>query len=107
MILEIADIRVTAGREADFEKAVLVGLSTVFPRAKGFRGHEVRRSIESPERYVLLLAWDTLEDHTVGFRGSPLFVEWRGLVSEFFAQAPFVEHFNVVGGSDLMVHTSH
>jgi heme-degrading monooxygenase HmoA len=60
----------------------------------------VRHSIESPERYVLLLAWDTLEDHTVAFRASPLFHEWRGLVSEFFAQAPSVEHFEFVGGTD-------
>ena len=100
MILEIADIRITSGRQAEFEKAVQVGLTTVFPKAKGFRGHQVRHSIETPERYVLLLAWDTLEDHTVTFRGSPLFGEWRGIVSEFFAQAPFVEHFELVGGSE-------
>jgi heme-degrading monooxygenase HmoA len=99
MILEIADIRVTAGRQAEFEKAARLGLDTVFPRARGFRGHQVRHSIESPERYVLLLAWDTLEDHTVAFRGSPLFHEWRGLVSAFFAQAPYVEHFELTGGT--------
>jgi heme-degrading monooxygenase HmoA len=97
MVLEIADIRITPGRQAEFEKAVQAGLGTVFPKAKGFRGHQVRHSIESPERYVLLLSWDTLEDHTVAFRGSPLFQEWRALVSEFFAQPPFVEHFNLVG----------
>jgi heme-degrading monooxygenase HmoA len=97
MILEVADIRVIPGRQAEFELAVERGLSGVFPKAKGFRGHQTRRSIESPERYVLLLSWDTLEDHTVGFRGSPLFQEWRSLVSEFFAQPPFVEHFQLVG----------
>jgi heme-degrading monooxygenase HmoA len=96
MILEIADIRIQPGLQAAFEKAAQHGLSTVFPKAKGFRGHEVRHSIESPERYVLLLQWDTLEDHTVGFRGSPLYSEWRGLVAEFFAQPPFVEHFVLV-----------
>jgi heme-degrading monooxygenase HmoA len=103
MILEIADIRIAPGRQAEFEKVVQFGLSTVFPRAQGFRGHQVRHSIESPDRYVLLLAWDTLEDHTVGFRGSPLFNEWRGLVSEFFDQPPFVEHFTLTGGSDAML----
>jgi heme-degrading monooxygenase HmoA len=100
MILEIADIRITPGRQTEFEKAVQVGLTTVFPQAKGFRGHQVRHSIETPERYVLLLGWDTLEDHTVAFRGSPLFSEWRGIVSEFFAQAPSVEHFELVGSAD-------
>ena len=96
MILEIADIRIQPGKQAAFEKAAQQGLTTVFPKAKGFRGHEVRHSIESPERYVLLLRWEKLEDHTVEFRGSPLYAEWRGLVSEFFAQPPFVEHFAVV-----------
>jgi heme-degrading monooxygenase HmoA len=96
MILEIADIRIQPGQQSAFEKAAQQGLDTVFPKAKSFLGHEVRHSIESPERYVLLLRWDTLEDHTVGFRGSPLYGEWRGLVSEFFAQPPFVEHFALV-----------
>ena len=96
MILEIADIRIQPGQQAAFEKAALQGMNTVFSKAKGFRGHEVRHSIESPERYVLLLQWETLEDHTVGFRGSPLYGEWRGLVSGFFAQPPFVEHFALV-----------
>jgi heme-degrading monooxygenase HmoA len=96
MILEVADIRIHPGQGAEFESAAELGLSTVFPKAKGFRGHEVRRSIESPERYVLLLRWETLEDHTVAFRGSSLFGEWRAIVSGYFAQPPFVEHFAFV-----------
>lgn len=96
MILEIADIRIKPGQQAAFEKAVHIGMATIFPKAKGFRGHQIRHSIESPERYVLLLEWDTLEDHTVGFRGSPAFAEWRRLVSEYFAEPPFVEHFELV-----------
>lgn len=99
MILEVADIRIAPGRQAEFEQAAERGLSTVFPRAKGFRGHQIRHSIESPERYVLLLTWDSMEDHTVAFRGSPLFDEWRGMVAAFFAQPPFVEHFRLVSGS--------
>lgn len=75
MILEVADIRITPGRQAEFEQAVERGLSTVFSKAEGFRACQTRHSIESPDRYVLLLSWDTLEDHTVGFRGSPLFNE--------------------------------
>lgn len=96
MILEIADFRIRPGQQAAFEQAVHQGLRTVFPRAAGFRGYELRHGIESPERYVLLLRWDTLEDHTVGFRGSPLYGEWRGLISEFFTQPPLVEHFELV-----------
>jgi len=99
MILEVADIRIQPGTSAEFEKAVQLGLTTVFPKARGFVGYEVRRSIESPERYVLLLQWETLEDHTVSFRGSPLFSEWRGYVTSFFAQPPQVEHFALIGSS--------
>jgi len=101
MILEIADIRIHPGRGLDFERAAELGLSTVFPKAKGFLGYEVRRSIESPERFVLLLRWESMEDHTVAFRGSPLFAEWRGIVSGFFAQPPFVEHFALASEGDV------
>ena len=69
MILEVADIRITAGRQAEFEQAVHHGIQTVIARAEGFRGYEVRHSLETPERYLLLLQWDSLEAHTVGFRG--------------------------------------
>jgi heme-degrading monooxygenase HmoA len=103
MILEVADIRIHPGRQAEFETAAELGLSTVFPKARGFLGHQVRHSVESPERYVLLLAWSTLEDHTVAFRGSPLFNEWRNLVAGFFAQAPYVEHFEFASGTDTFM----
>jgi heme-degrading monooxygenase HmoA len=96
MILEIADIRINPERAEAFEASVSLALETVFPKAKGFRGSEFKRGIESPNRYMLLLQWDTLENHTVDFRGSPLFGEWRALVGEFFAAPPSVEHFEVV-----------
>ena len=99
MILEIADIHIKTGQQPDFEKAVGLALNTIFVKAKGFRGHQFRHSIESAERYVLLLSWETLEDHTVAFRGSALFSEWRSLVSEYFAKPPYVEHFELVGAS--------
>ena len=101
MILEIADIHIKTGQQADFEKAVGLALDTIFAKAKGFRGHQFRHAIESPERYVLLLSWDTLEDHTIAFRGSALFTEWRALVSEYFAKPPYVEHFVLVGESAM------
>jgi heme-degrading monooxygenase HmoA len=96
VILEIADIRITPGRNAEFEAAIQLGLSQVVQQAKGFRGAKVNRGIESPERYVLQIFWDTLEDHTVGFRQGPLFVQWRAHVGPFFAVPPVVEHFELV-----------
>lgn len=100
MILEIADIRIPPGRQADFEEAIQRGLETVVAQAKGMRGYKVNHGIESPERYVLQIFWDTLEDHTVGFREGPLFPQWRAIVGPFFAQPPVVEHFDLVLKSD-------
>lgn len=93
MILELADIRIHPGRQAEFEEAAQRGLDTVLSKAHGFSRYEVRRSIESPERYVLLIHWASLEDHTVGFRNSPAYGEWRAIVGPYFAQPPVVEHF--------------
>ncbi len=100
MILELADIRIAPGQQAAFEEAIQRGVTTVASRAKGFQGYKVNRGIESPERYLLQIFWDTLEDHTVGFRQGPLFVEWRAIVGPFFAAPPVVEHFNLVSKSD-------
>jgi heme-degrading monooxygenase HmoA len=96
MILEHADITIAPGKNAEFEAALQHGLATIASAAKGFRGVKVQRGIESPERYVLTLHWDTLENHTVDFREGPLFPAWRALVGPFFAKPPVVEHFELV-----------
>ena len=96
MILELADIRIQPGQQAAFEAAIERGLSEVIGRARGFKGAKVNRGIESPERYILQIFWETLEDHTVHFRGGPLFGEWRAIVGPFFAAPPVVEHFELV-----------
>jgi heme-degrading monooxygenase HmoA len=100
MILELADIRITPGKQAEFDEAIERALRTVVIKAEGMRGFKVNKGIESPERYVLQIFWDTLEAHTVGFRGSPAFAEWRAIVGPFFAQPPVVEHFTLVAKSD-------
>ncbi|TXH46689.1 MAG: antibiotic biosynthesis monooxygenase [Burkholderiaceae bacterium] len=100
MILELADIRIPPGQQAAFDEAIVRGVTTVISQAKGFRGWKVNKGVESPERYILQIFWDTLEDHTVHFRGGPLFPQWRAIVGPFFAQPPVVEHFVLVGKSD-------
>jgi heme-degrading monooxygenase HmoA len=100
MILEVADIRIAPGQQAAFDEAIARGLTTVISQAKGFRGWKVNKGIESPERYLLQIFWDTLEDHTVGFRGGPLFAQWRAIVGPFFASPPVVEHFTLLAKSD-------
>ena len=96
MILEIADLRIHAGSNAEFEAALQRGLETVIARASGYRAHRVVKGIESAERYVLMIWWQEIEDHTVGFRAGPLFVEWRALVGPFFAAPASVEHFSLL-----------
>ncbi|MBP3981536.1 MULTISPECIES: antibiotic biosynthesis monooxygenase family protein [unclassified Acidovorax] len=95
MILEVADISIQPGHQAAFEQAVHEGIRVAISTSKGFCKYELRRSIESPERYLLLIHWETLQDHTEGFRNSPAYGQWRGLVGPFFVKAPMVEHFEV------------
>jgi heme-degrading monooxygenase HmoA len=97
VILEIAEIRIAPGQQAAFDEAIQRGLRTVISHAKGARGWKVNKGVESPERYVLTILWDTLEDHTVHFREGPLFPQWRAIVGPFFAAPPLVEHFTLVG----------
>lgn len=95
MIRELAHIVVKPGTQAGFEAAVHKALP-IFKRAKGCRHVELHHGIEKPEDYLLVVHWETLEDHVEGFRKSPDFNAWRGLVGEFFAQAPDVMHASVV-----------
>ena len=95
MITEIAQIDVKPGTEKDFEAAVAKARAA-FGRSPGFRGFELHRSIEKPQRYRLMVKWETLENHTVDFRGSENFAEWRALVGSYFASPPEVEHTNKV-----------
>ena len=99
MILELADIRIHPGQQAAFDEAIQRGIREVISKAKGFQGYKVNKGIESPERYILQIFWDTLENHTVDFRESPAFPAWRAIVGPFFAGAPTVEHFNLVAKS--------
>ena len=91
MIMEIAQIEVKEGMENAFEIGVKNAVP-VFKRAKGCTGMTLQRSHEKPQRYRLFVKWETLENHTVDFRGSPDFQEWRKLVGHCFASPPEVEH---------------
>ena len=99
MILELADIRIHAGQQAQFDEAILRGINEVISHAKGFKGYKVNKGIESPERYILMIFWETLENHTVDFRQSQAFVQWRDIVGSFFATPPQVEHFDLLAKS--------
>lgn len=99
MILEFADIRIQPGKQAEFDLAIQRGIDTVITLAKGFRGYTIQKGIESPERYLLMIRWETLENHTVDFRGSAAYQDWRAIVGPFFDGAPVVEHFTLLSAS--------
>ena len=100
MITEIAQIEVKPGTESEFETGVKHA-APIFKRAKGCHGMELQRSIENPSRYRLFVDWETIENHTVDFRESPDFQEWRKLVSHCFASPPEVEHVTQVPAGAL------
>ncbi|MDF3313509.1 antibiotic biosynthesis monooxygenase [Rhodococcus sp. T2V] len=91
MVWEIARLDIHEGHNKAFE-AALTEAVPLFARAHGCRGMQVQHSTEHPQRYYLIVDWNTLEDHTVRFRESDDFARWRGLVGEHFAHPPVVEH---------------
>ena len=99
MILEVAEFRIKPGTQADFDAAIKRGVETVIAKAKGYRGYQVQKGIDSPERYLLMIHWDSVENHTVDFRQSPAFQEWRAFVSPYFAAPPVTEHFTLLAES--------
>lgn len=94
MILEMAHIEVLPGKNEAFESRVQEALP-LFARAKGCGGAELHRVVEYDTRYVLVVRWESVEDHMVHFRQSDDFQTWRGLVGSFFAKAPEVVHTEV------------
>ena len=97
MIMELALFSIRPGSELEFEAAFAAAIK-VLGGSRGDLAHDLRRSIEAPNRYALTVQWQTLEDHTVGFRGSPAFTQWRALIGPFFESPPVVEHFRAVAG---------
>jgi heme-degrading monooxygenase HmoA len=95
MVLEIADIAVLPGTEEEFADAVREGIRYVSD-TPGFRNARLTRCIETPGRFVLLIEWDNVEAHTVGFRQSENFGRWRGCIGPFLHGDPRVEHFDDV-----------
>ena len=95
MALEIADIAVLPGTEEEFADAVREGIRYMSD-TPGFRNARLTRCIETPGRFVLLVEWDSVEAHTVGFRESENFERWRSHIGPFLDGAPRVEHFDEV-----------
>ncbi len=92
MILEVAILDVRAGQESQFETA-FEQAQRIISSAPGYIGHELQRCLEKPNRYLLLVRWERLEDHTDGFRRSAAYQDWRRLLHHFYDPFPVVEHY--------------
>jgi heme-degrading monooxygenase HmoA len=95
MITEHVELPVIPGREDEYE-AAFAKAKPLIAASPGFRGLSLTRCIERPNFYVLLVQWDSVEDHMVGFRESPAYQEWRTLLHHFYDPFPVVEHFTEV-----------
>ena len=95
MILEVAVLNVKAGQAEQFE-ANFAEAQTIIASMSGYVSHELQRCIEIPNQYILLVRWQTLEDHTEGFRGSEEYQRWKSLLHDFYDPFPSVEHYESV-----------
>jgi heme-degrading monooxygenase HmoA len=96
MVLEIAMLTVIPGREAEFENSFSQA-KKVIASADGFVLLDLHRALETPNRYALHVRWQTVEDHTDGFRKSPRYQEWKRLLHRFYDPFPVAEHYERVG----------
>ncbi len=92
MVLEVAILNVLANQSAAFEKA-FAEAQAIISAIPGYQRHELRRCVETSDRYLLLVWWKDLESHTMGFRGSPEYLRWKELLHHFYDPFPDVEHY--------------
>ncbi|MCM3736726.1 antibiotic biosynthesis monooxygenase [Bacillus cytotoxicus] len=95
MILEAAMLQVKLGIESEFENAFQEA-SSIISSMKGYCGHTLHKCIETQGKYLLLVNWETLEDHTEGFRKSNEYEEWKKRLHHYYEPFPIVEHFQNV-----------
>jgi heme-degrading monooxygenase HmoA len=95
MILEVAMLNVINGQEEEFEQAFRKA-STIISSMEGYIAHELQRCLEVRSKYILLVKWEKLEDHTIGFRQSSEYQKWKGILHHFYDPFPIVEHFESI-----------
>ena len=95
MVLEVAILDVIPGQESDFLTS-FDEARKIISSMPGHLSHELKRCIENRSRFILLVNWRSLEDHTVGFRGSSQYQEWKSLLHHYYDPFPAVEHYEDV-----------
>jgi len=97
MILEVAILDVIPGSENDFLSAFSKA-QLIISKMAGYISHQLKRCLENSSRFILLVEWQKLTDHTEGFRGSKEYQEWKSLLHHFYDPFPVVEHYEEVKG---------
>jgi heme-degrading monooxygenase HmoA len=92
VILEVAILNVRAGSGAAFESSFSTA-AQIIASSPGYISHELRRCVEVESRYLLLVKWQSLEAHTIGFRGSAAYQQWKALLHHYYDPFPTVEHY--------------
>jgi heme-degrading monooxygenase HmoA len=95
MILEVAILNIQHGLNDEFEAAFQIA-ARIIANMSGYISHELQRCLEVENRYILIVRWQTLEDHTIGFRQSPEYQQWRSLLHHFYDPFPIVEHYESI-----------
>jgi len=95
MILEVAILDVKQGQEEEFE-VTFKKAQEIISNMQGYVSHQLQKCIEKENRYILLVNWKTLEDHTVGFRQSEPYKQWKKLLHHFYFPFPEVEHYTLI-----------
>ncbi len=103
MILEVAVLHVRPGHAAEFE-AAFAEAQKIITSMNGYIAHELQKCLEIANQYILLVRWETLEDHTVGFRQSAEYQEWKSLLHHFYEPFPSVEHYQNVTATITQAH---
>jgi heme-degrading monooxygenase HmoA len=96
MILEVAILDIVPGREADFQRS-FAQAQRIIASVPGYLRHSLSRCVEKPSRFVLLVHWEKIEDHTEGFRRSAEYQTWKALLHHYYDPFPMVEHYAEVG----------
>jgi heme-degrading monooxygenase HmoA len=95
MIQELAILFIKPGKAGEFEKDFAIA-GQYISSIKGYIAHKLQKCLEQPDKYILLVEWENVEDHTKGFRQSEVYLQWKELLHHYYDPFPVVEHFETV-----------
>lgn len=95
MVLEVAVLNIKSGKENEFEASFSIAQKIIIA-TQGYKWHQLQKCVETTNRYILLVQWASIEDHTIGFRLSPEYQKWKELLHHYYDPFPVVEHYEMI-----------